>query len=170
MDAQTTVSADRSPIPMREFVALSAALMALTALGIDSMLPALPAIGDSLGVANPNDRQFVITSFLVGFACAILKRGCGFVQVPTTLLAQVDSSVGGKTAINARAGKNLIGAFHQPALVLIDPLTLDTLPARELRAGYAEVVKYGLIDDAAFFSWCEAHGSALLSGDSAART
>ena len=107
---------------------------------------------------------------LLGFACAILKRGCGFVQLPTTLLAQVDSSVGGKTAINARGGKNLIGAFHQPALVLIDPQTLTTLPQRELRAGYAEVVKYGLIDDAAFFAWCEANGAALLAGDSAART
>jgi len=106
---------------------------------------------------------------LVGFACAILKRGCGFVQVPTTLLAQVDSSVGGKTAINTRAGKNLIGAFHQPAMVLIDPLVLETLPARELRAGYAEVVKYGLIDDHAFFEWCEAHGAALLAGDVALR-
>jgi len=106
---------------------------------------------------------------LVGFACSILKRGCGFVQVPTTLLAQVDSSVGGKTAINTRAGKNLIGAFHQPALVLIDPQVLDTLPIRELRAGYAEVVKYGLIDDADFFAWCEAHGAALLAGDGTAR-
>lgn len=106
---------------------------------------------------------------LVGFACAILKRGCGFVQVPTTLLAQVDSSVGGKTAINTRAGKNLIGAFHQPALVLIDPSVLDTLPLREVRAGYAEVVKYGLIDDSAFFAWCEAHGAALLAGDADAR-
>lgn len=107
---------------------------------------------------------------LVGFACAILKRGCGFVQIPTTLLAQVDSSVGGKTAINTRAGKNLIGAFHQPALVLIDPTVLDTLPPREMRAGYAEVVKYGLIDDAAFFAWCEANGAALLAGDADART
>lgn len=106
---------------------------------------------------------------LVGFACAILKRGCGFVQVPTTLLAQVDSSVGGKTAINTAAGKNLVGAFHQPALVLIDPAVLDTLPAREVRAGYAEVVKYGLIDDAPFFAWCEAHGAALLAGDPTAR-
>ncbi|CAN5591209.1 3-dehydroquinate synthase [soil metagenome] len=106
---------------------------------------------------------------LVGFACSILKRGCGFVQVPTTLLAQVDSSVGGKTAINTRAGKNLIGAFHQPALVLIDPDVLDSLPIRELRAGYAEVVKYGLIDDAAFFAWCEAHGADLLAGDAEAR-
>jgi 3-dehydroquinate synthase len=107
---------------------------------------------------------------LVGFAAAILKRGCGFVQVPTTLLAQVDSSVGGKTAINTPAGKNLVGAFHQPAYVLIDPTTLDTLPTREVRAGYAEVVKYGLIDDAGFFAWCEASAAALLAGDEAART
>ncbi|MES2441595.1 MAG: 3-dehydroquinate synthase [Pseudomonadota bacterium] len=106
---------------------------------------------------------------LVGFATSILKRGCGFVQLPTTLLAQVDSSVGGKTAINSRAGKNLVGAFHQPALVLIDPQVLDTLPIREARAGYAEVVKYGLIDDFAFFEWCEANGAALLAGDPQAR-
>lgn len=106
---------------------------------------------------------------LTGFAASILKRGCGFVQIPTTLLAQVDSSVGGKTAINSRAGKNLIGSFHQPAYVLIDPTTLDTLPAREVRAGYAEVVKYGLIDSPDFFDWCEANGPALLAGDSAAR-
>jgi 3-dehydroquinate synthase len=106
---------------------------------------------------------------LVGFATSILKRGCNFVQIPTTLLAQVDSSVGGKTAINSRAGKNLIGAFHQPALVLIDSQVLDTLPARQLRAGYAEVVKYGLIDDFAFFEWCETNAAALLAGDSAAR-
>ena len=106
---------------------------------------------------------------LVGFASSIVKRGCGFVQIPTTLLAQVDSSVGGKTAINTRAGKNLIGAFHQPGLVLIDPDVLDTLPARETRAGYAEVVKYGLIDDFAFFEWCEANGDKLLAGDPEAR-
>lgn len=106
---------------------------------------------------------------LVGFATAIMKRGCRFIQVPTTLLSQVDSSVGGKTGINARAGKNLVGAFHQPALVLIDPQVLDTLPLRQVRAGYAEVVKYGLIDDPAFFAWCEANGAALLAGDAAAR-
>jgi len=106
---------------------------------------------------------------LAGFAASILNRGCAYVQVPTTLLAQVDSSVGGKTAINSAAGKNLIGAFHQPAAVLIDPLTLDTLPERELRAGYAEVVKYGLIGDPGFFAWCEANGPALLTGDRAAR-
>jgi 3-dehydroquinate synthase len=106
---------------------------------------------------------------LAGFAASILKRGCAYVQVPTSLLAQVDSSVGGKTAINATAGKNLIGAFHQPAAVLIDPSTLDTLAERELRAGYAEVVKYGLIGDAGFFAWCEAKGAALLAGDPEAR-
>jgi len=106
---------------------------------------------------------------LVGFACSIVKRGCHFIQVPTTLLAQVDSSVGGKTAINVAAGKNMIGAFHQPALVVIDPATLATLPRRDLAAGYAEVVKYGLIDDADFFAWCEAQGAALLAGDSDAR-
>lgn len=106
---------------------------------------------------------------LVGFAAAILKRGCRFIQIPTTLLAQVDSSVGGKTAINTAIGKNLVGAFHQPDLVLIDPDVLGTLDPREVRAGYAEVVKYGLIDDFAFFDWCEANGAALLSGDVDAR-
>ncbi|ODU68487.1 MAG: 3-dehydroquinate synthase [Novosphingobium sp. SCN 66-18] len=106
---------------------------------------------------------------LTGFAAAIVKRGCGFIQIPTTLLAQVDSSVGGKTAINTPAGKNLVGAFHQPVLVLADPLSLDTLPARDVRAGYAEVVKYGLIDDAPFFEWCEANGRRLLAGEADAR-
>jgi 3-dehydroquinate synthase len=107
---------------------------------------------------------------LTGFAASIVKRGCSVVQIPTTLLSQVDSSVGGKTAINTRAGKNLIGAFYQPSFVLIDPSTLDTLPLREVRAGYAEVVKYGLIDNPGFFAWCEAHGPALLDGDPTART
>ena len=104
---------------------------------------------------------------LVGFACAILKRGCGFVQLPTTLLAQVDSSVGGKTAINTRTGKNLIGAFHQPALVLVDTATLDTLPDREMRAGFAEVLKYGLLGDAAFFAWLEANGDKVVAREPA---
>jgi 3-dehydroquinate synthase len=99
---------------------------------------------------------------LTGFACAILKRGCGFVQLPTTLLSQVDSSVGGKTAINTSAGKNLIGAFHQPSLVLADLDTLDTLPQREMHAGFAEVLKYGILGDAAFFSWLEDHGAAVI--------
>lgn len=102
---------------------------------------------------------------LTGFAAAIVKRGCGFVQIPTSLLAQVDSSVGGKTAINSSAGKNLIGSFNQPRFVLIDPLVLNSLPDRELRAGYAEVIKYGLISDASFFAWCEANGSKLLNRD-----
>ena len=106
---------------------------------------------------------------LTGFAAAIVKRGCQFIQLPTTLLAQVDSSVGGKTAINTRAGKNLVGAFHQPALVLADLAVLDTLPSRELRAGYAEVVKYGLLGDAGFFAWCDAHGTAMLAGDAGLR-
>jgi 3-dehydroquinate synthase len=106
---------------------------------------------------------------LAGFAAAILKRGCSYVQVPTSFLAQVDSSVGGKTAINAGAGKNMVGAFHQPSLVLIDPRTLDTLPAREVRAGYAEAVKYGLIGDPGFFAWCEENGARLVDGNAEAR-
>ncbi|MDB5591639.1 3-dehydroquinate synthase [Enterovirga sp.] len=101
---------------------------------------------------------------LAGFAAAILRRGVRLVQIPTSLLAQVDSSVGGKTGINTAAGKNLVGAFHQPSLVIADTSLLDTLPARELRAGYAEIVKYGLIDDPGFFGWCEANGRAVLAG------
>lgn len=106
---------------------------------------------------------------LVGFAASILRRGCRFVQIPTTLLAQVDSSVGGKTAINVDAGKNLVGAFYQPSLVLADIDTLSTLPARELSAGFAEVVKYGAIADAPFFEWLEENAKALLGGDKAIR-
>ncbi|MFC0588986.1 3-dehydroquinate synthase [Novosphingobium aquiterrae] len=106
---------------------------------------------------------------LTGFAAAVLKRGCHFIQLPTTLLAQVDSSVGGKTAINTSAGKNLVGAFHQPSLVLADLAVLDTLPRRELLAGYAEVVKYGLLGDADFFAWCDANAAAMLAGDPALR-
>jgi shikimate kinase/3-dehydroquinate synthase len=102
---------------------------------------------------------------LAGFAAATVLRGLPFVQIPTTLLSQVDSSVGGKTGINTGFGKNLLGAFHQPRLVLADTATLATLPPRELRAGYAEIVKAGLIGDAALFDWCEAHGASLLAGD-----
>ena len=101
---------------------------------------------------------------LAGFAAAIVRRGMRFVQMPTTLLAQVDSSVGGKTGINSRHGKNLVGAFHQPSLVIADTSLLDSLSPRELRAGYAEVVKYGLIDDEAFFDWCEANWWDVLAG------
>ena len=101
---------------------------------------------------------------LAGFAAAVVRRGLDYVQVPTTLLAQVDSSVGGKTAIDSARGKNLIGAFHQPILVLADTALLDTLPEREFRAGYAEVAKYGLIGDAAFFSWLEANWRDIFAG------
>jgi 3-dehydroquinate synthase len=106
---------------------------------------------------------------LAGFAAAILRRGVGFVQIPTTLLAQVDSSVGGKTGINSPQGKNLVGAFHQPRLVLADTALLDTLPERDFLAGYAEVAKYGLLGDAGFFAWLEANGPALKAGDAGAR-
>lgn len=106
---------------------------------------------------------------LVGFAAAILRRGVRFVQIPTSLLAQVDSSVGGKTGINTRHGKNLVGAFHQPALVLADTAVLGTLQPRDFLAGYGEVVKYGLLGDAAFFDWLEQQGPALASGDMTAR-
>ncbi|SIS78778.1 3-dehydroquinate synthase [Roseivivax lentus] len=106
---------------------------------------------------------------LVGFAAAILRRGVRFVQVPTSLLAQVDSSVGGKTGINAPQGKNLIGAFHQPALVLADIDVLATLAPRDFLAGYGEVVKYGLLGDYDFFQWLEVEGPAIASGDAEAR-
>jgi len=106
---------------------------------------------------------------LVGFAAAVLRRGVRFVQIPTSLLAQVDSSVGGKTGINAPQGKNLIGAFHQPALVLADIDLLATMPKRDFLSGYGEVVKYGLLGDAAFFDWLEVNGPALAAGDTALR-
>ncbi len=129
------------------------------------------ALMERLLAARP-DRHSAIVAVgggvvgdLAGFAAATLLRGVPYVQVPTTLLAQVDSSVGGKTGVNSARGKNLIGAFHQPALVLADLGTLGTLPARELRAGYAEVVKYGLLGDAAFFRWLEANGKRALEGD-----
>ncbi len=106
---------------------------------------------------------------LVGFSAAILRRGVRFVQIPTSLLAQVDSSVGGKTGINSPRGKNLIGAFHQPSLVLADTAVLRTLENRDFLAGYGEVVKYGLLGDAAFFDWLEVHAPAMAAGDEAAR-
>jgi 3-dehydroquinate synthase len=122
------------------------------------------------------DRRTVIVAFgggvvgdLAGFAAASLLRGLDYIQIPTTLLAQVDSSVGGKTGINTLHGKNLVGAFHQPKRVLIDTGVLDTLSRRELLAGYAEVVKYGAIGDRDFFEWLERHGQALIDGDTEAR-
>lgn len=118
------------------------------------------------------DRQTVLIALgggvigdLVGYVAASLLRGLDFIQIPTSLLAQVDSSVGGKTGINAHAGKNLIGAFHQPRLVLADTSLLDSLSLREMRAGYAEVVKYGLLGDMAFFEWLETHGADVLARD-----
>lgn len=106
---------------------------------------------------------------LAGLAASLFKRGCSLVHVPTTLLAQADSAIGGKTAIDAAGQKNLVGTFHHPALVLVDPAFLDTLDARQMRSGYAEVVKYGLIDDPGFFDWCEGHAQSLIDGDAASR-
>ncbi|MGA0607655.1 3-dehydroquinate synthase [Phenylobacterium sp. VNQ135] len=123
------------------------------------------------------DRGDLVTAFgggvvgdLAGFAAAIYKRGIDFVQIPTTLLAQVDSSVGGKTAIDTPRGKNLVGAFHQPKLVLADLSVLTTLPEREMRAGYAEVIKYGLLGDRDFFEWLEANAAAVLAREPSALT
>ncbi|MEQ9555483.1 MAG: 3-dehydroquinate synthase [Rhodospirillales bacterium] len=131
-------------------------------------------IGDLL--AGGIDRKTTLIALgggvigdLTGVCAALTLRGIDFVQVPTTLLAQVDSSVGGKTAINTTQGKNLVGAFYQPRLVLADTGVLDTLPPRELQAGYAEVVKYGVIDMPGFFDWLEGNGPALLAGNAAAR-
>ncbi len=130
----------------------------------------LAALCDELLAAKIERNDIVVAlgggvvGDLTGFAAAILRRGVRFVQIPTSLLAQVDSSVGGKTGINSSHGKNLIGAFHQPALVIADTALLDTLSEREFRAGYAEVVKYGLIDDPGFFDWCEANWSRIIAG------
>ncbi|WP_281994723.1 3-dehydroquinate synthase [Ruegeria faecimaris] len=127
-------------------------------------------------LAEKIERRDVVVAFgggvigdLAGFAAAVLRRGVRFVQIPTSLLAQVDSSVGGKTGINAPQGKNLIGAFHQPSLVLADTSVLGTMTDRDFLSGYGEVVKYGLLGDAAFFEWLEGHGPDVSGGDMAAR-
>jgi len=161
---------------------LAATEAALKAAGIASSLVLVPAgegsksfgmlerVCDALLAARIERGDLVVAlgggvvGDLGGFAAAVLRRGVDYVQVPTTLLAQVDSSVGGKTAINSRHGKNLIGAFYQPILVVADTALLDTLPEREFRAGYAEVVKYGLLGDAAFFAWLEANWRDLFAG------
>ena len=134
----------------------------------------LNLIFDSM-LGYPCDRKVVMVALgggvigdMVGFAAACYMRGVRFIQVPTTLLAQVDSSVGGKTAVNHPLGKNMIGAFYQPIAVEIDTDVLRTLPAREISAGLAEVIKYGLIIDAEFFAWCEANAAALRALDPAA--
>ncbi|MEL7114196.1 MAG: iron-containing alcohol dehydrogenase, partial [Pseudomonadota bacterium] len=160
---------------------------ALAGAGIDAVTLELPPgeatkSWDHLGrtvewlLAQKIERRDVVVALgggvigdLAGFAAAILRRGVRFVQIPTSLLAQVDSSVGGKTGINAPQGKNLIGAFHQPSLVLADIDVLDTLPPRDFLAGYGEVVKYGLLGDAEFFDWLEANGPALAAGDTGLR-
>lgn len=160
---------------------------ALSAGGIESEAIILPAGEQTKSMAQLDalldklmslgvERKDMITALgggvigdLTGFAASVLRRGVDFIQVPTTLLSQVDSSVGGKTGINCSHGKNLIGAFHQPRLVLADISVLDTLPKRQLLGGYAEVVKYGLIDDPLFFTWLEQHGKAVIDGDVTAR-
>jgi 3-dehydroquinate synthase len=161
---------------------------ALKAAGIDAPAVVVPAGEASKDFAEFSglmerlldqrpDRDTVLIALgggvvgdLCGFAASVLLRGVDFVQIPTTLLAQVDSSVGGKTAINTRHGKNLVGTFYQPRLVLADTGVLDTLPRRELLAGYAEIAKYGLIDDEPFFAWLEVNGQAVIDGDASART
>ena len=162
---------------------LPAVLAALTDAGIATCALTLPAGESTKGwpeftrtvewlLAEKIERRDIVIALgggvvgdLLGFACAVLRRGVRFVQVPTTLLAQVDSSVGGKTGINSTHGKNLIGAFHQPSLVLADIGALNTLPQRDLLAGYGEVVKYGLLGDASFFDYLESHGPALARYD-----
>ena len=134
---------------------------------LETVVEALLALGVERGDAVVALGGGVVGD-ITGFASAILRRGCRFVQVPTTLLAQVDSSVGGKTAIDTPRGKNLIGAFHQPRLVLADLDVLATLPAREMACGYAEVIKYGLLGDVAFFDWLETHVAAVLDRDTEA--
>jgi 3-dehydroquinate synthase len=142
--------------PTKDFAELERLVDRMLALGIERSTTVVALGGGVVGD-------------LAGFAASIVLRGVGFVQIPTTLLAQVDSAVGGKTGINTKRGKNLVGSFHQPRLVLADIEALETLPRRELLAGYAEVVKYGLINDAPFFEWLERHGAALVEGDRAAR-
>ena len=158
--AETGIAAQQIVVPPGE---ASKSVQAYTAL-VDQLLDAgverrTPVIALGGGVIGD----------LAGFAAATTLRGLPFVQVPTTLLAQVDSSVGGKTGINTRHGKNLMGAFHQPRMVLADTDALATLPPRELRAGYAEVAKAGLIGDEPFFAWCEQNAQALVGGDQAAQ-
>ncbi|MBB5721459.1 3-dehydroquinate synthase [Loktanella ponticola] len=159
----------------------------LTAAGLTSAALALPA-GEATKcwaqlertvewlLSEKVERGDIVVAFgggvigdLAGFAAAVLRRGVRFVQIPTTLLAQVDSSVGGKTGINSPAGKNLVGAFHQPSLVLADTDLLSTLERRDFLAGYGEVVKYGLLGDAAFFDWLEINAPTMADGDIAAQ-
>src|SRR5271165_1312045 len=161
---------------------LAATEAALASAGVDSTCVTVPAGETSKSfpvlervcealLASRIERGDLVVALgggvigdLAGFAAAVVRRGLDYVQVPTTLLAQVDSAVGGKTAIDSRHGKNLVGAFHQPVLVLSDTALLDTLSIREFRAGYAEIVKYGLIADADFFVWLESHWQEVFAG------
>jgi 3-dehydroquinate synthase len=176
--ARTAIVTDKTVAELH----LAAAESALKSAGIDSARIVVAAGENSKGyatfesvceaiVAARIERNDLIIALgggvigdLAGFAAACVRRGLDFVQVPTTLLAQVDSSVGGKTGINSRQGKNLIGAFHQPVLVIADTALLDTLPKRDFRAGYAEVAKYGLLGDAAFFAWLEKNWQDVFAG------
>ena len=151
-----------------ETIVLAPGEAAKSFTGLEDLLEQLLASGAERGLTLLALGGGVIGD-LTGFAASVLLRGVEFIQLPTTLLAQIDSSVGGKTGINSRHGKNLIGSFHQPRLVLADTGALNSLPPRELAAGYAEAVKYGLIDDAPFFAWLEENGEKLLAGDAAAR-
>lgn len=164
---------------------LAAARQALAAAGVEAASVTVPSgegsksmatferVCDELLAARIERNDLVIAlgggviGDLAGFAASAVRRGLDFIQVPTTLLAQVDSSVGGKTGINSRYGKNLIGAFHQPVLVIADTALLDTLPPRQFRAGYAEVAKYGLLGDANFFTWLEANWQEVFAGGAA---
>jgi shikimate kinase / 3-dehydroquinate synthase len=151
--------------------AITASQIVVPAGEASKSLESWQSVVDQLLEARVERRTMVIAlgggvvGDLAGFAAATTLRGLPFVQMPTTLLSQVDSSVGGKTGVNTLRGKNLVGAFYQPRMVLADTGTLATLPPRELRAGYAEIAKAGLIGDAAFFAWCEAHGAAVVGGD-----
>ena len=181
---QTAIPRRRTAIVTDETVAAlygERFIASLKAQGFTGRLIALPPGEETKsfdGLADLSDRLLAleldrrdvvialgggVIGDLTGFAAAIYKRGIGFVQIPTTLLAQVDSSVGGKTAIDTPRGKNLIGAFHQPRLVLADLDLLSTLPERELRCGYAEIIKYGLLGDAPFFAWLETNGTRVLA-------
>ncbi|MEQ9332934.1 3-dehydroquinate synthase [Thalassobaculum sp.] len=175
--ADQTVATLHLPTLVRSLEGTASAVHALTVPAGESA-KSMAGLADLLDriLAIGIDRRTVVvalgggvTGDLAGFAAAVALRGLDFVQIPTTLLAQVDSSVGGKTGVNTRHGKNLVGAFHQPRRVLIDTAVLNTLPRRELLAGYAEVVKYGAIGDIDFFEWLEANGRRLLDGDDDAR-
>ncbi len=179
--------ADGQPLPLvtdARVLALHGAKLAPVTLQPPILIPegeaakdwaTLAAITDGLARRNVARGTPIIAlgggsvGDVTGLAASLFKRGCPVIHVPTTLLSQADSAIGGKTAIDAAGQKNLVGSFHMPALVVADPSLLDTLDSRQLRSGYAEIVKYGLIDDPTFFVWCEDHGAALIAGDRAAR-